>query len=129
MPRATVQFIFMSPNMFSEPSKRAYWSVFSDALIESITAEVGYEAILADFSYAVKGFENIGFKIKFYGFNDKLKEFISVFFKTLAKSIKNGIQETFIRTAIEKSIKHFKNINIEVDQKTSNNRLLFLLEH
>jgi len=55
----------MFPKFFDAPWKRAYWSVFTDSLIECITAEVGYEAIMADISYSIKGHENFGFKIKF----------------------------------------------------------------
>ena len=65
MPRAIVQVIFMAPNFFDSPWRRAYWSVYTDSLIEKITAQVGYEALMADISYSIKGFENLGFKIKF----------------------------------------------------------------
>ncbi|CDW88765.1 a-pheromone processing metallopeptidase ste23 [Stylonychia lemnae] len=129
MPRAIVQIVFMIPNFFETPFRRAYWSVYTDTLIEKITAEVGYEALMADISYSIKGFENLGFKIKFQGFNDKLSDFIKMFFQIMKSIRDNGFEEFYIRTAVEKSIRSFKNINVEVDQKTTNNRLIYLLQH
>lgn len=40
-----------------------------------------------------------------------------------------GFNELTTKLAIEKSIKSYKNLNVEVDQLTSNNRILFLLEN
>jgi len=50
----------ISPGFFDECWKRAYWSVYTDALIEKITSQIGYEALMADISYSIKGFENLG---------------------------------------------------------------------
>lgn len=41
-----------------------------DSLAEKITATIGYEAVLADMNYSIKSFENIGYKLKFSGYND-----------------------------------------------------------
>ena len=34
-----------------------------------------------------------------------------------------------VKMAVEKQIKSYKNANVEVDQRTGNNRLIFLLEN
>jgi secreted Zn-dependent insulinase-like peptidase len=73
MPRVVVQLVFIVPELFTTPKLRGYFSVYTDCLIERITAEIGYEAVLADMSYSIKSFENLGFKIKFSGYNDKME--------------------------------------------------------
>lgn len=51
---------------------RAYFGVYTESIIEKVTSEIGYEACLADVGYSIKEFENVGFKLKFSGYNDKL---------------------------------------------------------
>ena len=34
-----------------------------------------------------------------------------------------------VKLAVENSLKSYKNLNVEVDQRTGNNRLIFLLEN
>ena len=40
-----------------------------------------------------------------------------------------GFDEMTVQLAVEKSLKSYKNFNVEVDQRTGNNRLIFLLEN
>ena len=40
----------------------------------------------------------------------------------------SGFDEMTLNLAIEKSLKQYKNMNVEVDQHTANNRMVFLLE-
>jgi secreted Zn-dependent insulinase-like peptidase len=80
MPRIVVQLVFILPKMFETPKLRGYFAVYTDCLIEKITADIGYEAVLSDIAYSIKSFENVGFKIKFSGYNDKLINFIRIFF-------------------------------------------------
>ena len=58
MPRSVVYVVFMVPEMFSSPNKRALFGIFTDTFIEKITAEIGHEAVLADIEYSIKGFED-----------------------------------------------------------------------
>ena len=62
---------------------RAFFSVYTDCLIEKVTAEIGYEAVLSDVAFSIKSFENLGFKIKFSGYNDKISKFIKIFFEIM----------------------------------------------
>lgn len=86
MPRAVIHLIFVIPNMYTTPKSRAFMSVYTDALIEKVTAEVGYEAVLSDIAYSIKSFENLGFKLKFTGYNDKLIAFIKIFLELMART-------------------------------------------
>ena len=68
--------------MVDEPIKRAKIAVLIEVVIEKVSQEFGYEATLADVSYNMKVFSNLGLKLKFKGFNDKLAEFIKLFVRT-----------------------------------------------
>ena len=129
MPRSIIQIIFITPSLFSSPKLRAYFSVYTDALVEKVTATIGYEAVLADMSYSIKSFENIGFKLKFSGYNDKLVAFMRLFLETMMAVRDTGFEPLVVKLAIEKSLKCYRNLNVEVDQRTANNRLLFLLQN
>jgi secreted Zn-dependent insulinase-like peptidase len=128
MPRAVVHIVFIVPNLFNSPKMRAFMSVYTDALIEKVTAEIGYEAVLSDIAYSIKSFENLGYKLKFSGYNDKLLDFIKIFLEIMVMTQLEGFDEVTIKLAIEKSIKSYKNLNVEVDQCTTNNRLIFLFD-
>ena len=93
MPRSVVQIIFILPKLFETPQRRGYFAVYLEALIEKITALVGYEAVLADVQYSIKVFENLGYKIKFSGYNDKLMNFIDIFLKNMYETYLNGFEE------------------------------------
>jgi secreted Zn-dependent insulinase-like peptidase len=71
------------PGLFSNPKLRSYFTVYTDCLVEKVTEEIGYEAVLSDISYSVKSFENVGFKVKFSGYNDKLFTFARIFLKLM----------------------------------------------
>ena len=129
MPRVVVKLVFIVPGLFDSPKMRAYFSVYTDCLIEKITAEIGYEAVLSDVAFSIKSFENFGFKIKFSGYNDKILKFIKIFFEIMRDIHVNGFDDMMIKLAVEKSLSSYKNFNVEVDQRTSNNRLIFLLEN
>ena len=101
--------------MFASPKLRAYFSVYTDALIEMVTAEIGYEAVLSDTSYSIKSFENLGFKLKFTGYNANLLIFVKLFLNLMYNTILNGFDPITINLAIEKSLKQYKNLNVEVD--------------
>jgi secreted Zn-dependent insulinase-like peptidase len=62
-----------------------------------VNSEVGYEANIADVSYSIKAFENLGFKVKFSGFNDKLFAFIEIFFKMLVETASRRIKTTTLK--------------------------------
>ena len=79
MPRAVVHLVFLVPGLFSSAKRRAFMSVYTDALIERVTEVIGYEAVLSDISYSIKSLENVGFRLKFSGYNDKLHTFIKLF--------------------------------------------------
>ena len=83
MPRVVVHLVFIVPGLFASPKLRSFFSVYTDCLIEKITAEIGYEAILSDMAYSIKSFENLGFKVKFSGYNDKIVTFIKIFFEIM----------------------------------------------
>ena len=117
------------PGLFGTPKLRSFFSVYTDCLIERITAEIGYEAVLSDIAYSIKSFENLGFKVKFSGYNDKIVTFIKIFFEIMYEIHHNGFDEMTVQLAVEKSLKSYKNFNVEVDQRTGNNRLIFLLEN
>lgn len=129
MPRAVIHLVFIVPQLYETPKMRAYFSVYTDALIEKVTATVGYEAVLSDIAYSIKSFENIGFKLKFMGYNDKLVTFVKIFLTIMKETHLEGFDDMTIKLAVEKSVKSYKNLNVEVDQRTGNNRLMFLLDH
>ena len=128
MPRAVIQLVFIAPKLYDNPKLRAYFSVYTDALIEKVTSIIGYEAVLSDIAYSIKSFENIGFKLKFSGYNDKLLTFVKLFLDIMMSTRDSGFDELTVKLAVEKSLKSYKNLNVEVDQRTSNNRIIFLLE-
>ena len=75
--------------------------------------------------------ENQGLKFKFKGYNDKLDRFISEFFQILKEMASSGIQPDqhyLVQNAIEKIGKEYLNKNVEIDTRTTNNRLLLLCE-
>ena len=73
------------PGLYDTPKLRSFFSVYTDCLIEKVTAEIGYEAVLSDIGFSIKSFENMGFKIKFSGYNDKIVKFIQIFFEIMFK--------------------------------------------
>jgi secreted Zn-dependent insulinase-like peptidase len=83
---------------------RSFFSVYTDCLIERVTAEIGYEAVLSDVAYSIKSFENIGYKIKFSGYNDKIVKFIKIFFEIMYDVHTRGFDELTIKMAVEKSL-------------------------
>ena len=40
-----------------------------------------------------------------------------------------GFDSLVVKLAIEKSLKTYRNLNVEVDHRTANNRLIFLLQN
>jgi secreted Zn-dependent insulinase-like peptidase len=98
-------------------------------LIEQVTSEIGYEAVLADIEYSIKSFENIGFKLKFSGYNDKLSTFISIFFDIMIRVSKEEFPEWILNLSKERELKIAKNTNLEVDSRATNNRLLYIFDH
>ncbi len=129
MPRSVMQLILLAPEMFNDPKLRSYFTVYTDCLVEKVTEEIGYEAVLSDISYSIKSFENVGFKVKFSGYSDKLFIFARIFLKLMVKVRETGFEELTVKLAVEKAIKSHKNANVEVDQRTANNRLIYLLEN
>jgi secreted Zn-dependent insulinase-like peptidase len=129
MPRAEIQLVFLVPGLFVTPKLKGYFSVYTDALVEKVTAVIGYEAVLSDISYSIKSFENLGFKLKFSGYNDKLIRFVEIFLELMLEVRERGLDEMTVRLAVEKSLESYRNLNVEVDQRTSHNRLIFLLEN
>lgn len=100
-------------------------------MIEKVTKKIGYEATLADISYSCKVFENVGLKFKFKGYNDKLSYFIKIFFQTLKDLSNEGLsddEQYLVDNSFEKKLKTYINLNLEIDSRTTNNRLLFLLQ-
>ena len=89
--------------------------MFIEALIEKITSTVGYEANFADISYSMRVFENIGYRIKFQGYNDKLFNFIQIFLQTFVSVCQTGFEEWLINTSLERYEKIYRNSFIEVD--------------
>jgi len=73
-------------------------------LIEKVTEEIGYEAVLADISYSIKSFENVGFKVKFTGYNDKLMNFVQIFLRLMVEVRETGFEELTVKLAVEKAI-------------------------
>ena len=127
MPRAIINIVFYIPEISSSPLKKASNAVFIDILIEKFTQKIGYEATLADMAYQCKVFECVGLKFKFKGYNDKLANFITLFYETLQEIRTSGFEEYLIDNAIEKKLKMYTNLNVEIDQRTTNNRFLLLL--
>jgi secreted Zn-dependent insulinase-like peptidase len=67
-----------------------------------ITAEIGYEAVLSDVAFSIKSFENLGFKIKFSGYNDKLVKFIKIFFEIAMRVRETGFDQMTLKLSVEK---------------------------
>lgn len=105
MPRIVVHFVFILPKLFETPKLKAYFSVYTDCLIEKITEEIGYEAVLSDIAYSIKSFENLGFKVKFSGYNDKIVNFIKIFFDLMIEVQEKGFDAMMLKLAVENSIK------------------------
>lgn len=84
---------------------------------------------MADMEYSIKSFENLGFKLKFAGYNDKLPYFIDIFLDMVLRISESGVEEYYLNNAIERYIKSCQNCNVEVDNRCSNNRLIYLMEH
>jgi secreted Zn-dependent insulinase-like peptidase len=106
MPRVVVQLIFFVPKLFNSPKNKAFFSVYTDALIEKVTAEIGYEAVLSDIQYSIKSFENLGFKLKFSGYNDKLLNFIRIFLDIMTQTREQqGFDDMTVSLAVESSLK------------------------
>jgi secreted Zn-dependent insulinase-like peptidase len=76
MPRSVLYIVFILPDIIDTPLKRAYSGVFSECLVEKVASIIGHEANLADIGYSIKLFENVGLKLKFTGYNDKLLVFV-----------------------------------------------------
>jgi secreted Zn-dependent insulinase-like peptidase len=101
-------------------------------MIEKISLEIGYQANLADVYYSAKTFENVGIKFKIKGYNHKLNEFISQMMALLKNIATNGFGETFkisVQDSIEKKIKDYSNMNVDIDSHTNNNRLMLTMEN
>jgi secreted Zn-dependent insulinase-like peptidase len=75
--------VFLVPGLFVTPKLKGYFSVYTDALVLKVTAVIGCEAVLSDISYSIKSFENLGFKLKFSGYNDKLIRFVEIFLELM----------------------------------------------
>ena len=74
-------------------------------MIEKVSKIIGWEANLADIGYSAHVFENIGLKFSFSGYNDKITNFIKVFFETMMNLCNNGVpnEEAYIiQNEIEK---------------------------
>lgn len=72
LPRVVVNLILYIPGVINSAAKRADVQFITILCIEKVSKEIGFEATLADFSYSFKVFENLGLKIKFTGYDDKL---------------------------------------------------------
>ena len=55
--------------------------------------------------------------------------FVKIFLNSMAEVHTQGLISNLIAASREKSIKSYKNVNVEVDQRTSNNRLIYLLQN
>ena len=118
MPRVIMQLIFYIPELVKTPIKRATTAAFIGVLIEKVSMDMGYEAVLADVSYSIKVFENVGLKCKFKGYNDKIHTFVLKFMSVLAHSAEHGLtdsEEYLITNSIEKVKKDYNNYNVEID--------------
>mmetsp|Transcript_36956 Transcript_36956/g.35669 ORF Transcript_36956/g.35669 Transcript_36956/m.35669 type:complete len:140 (+) Transcript_36956:362-781(+) len=85
---------------------------------------------MADISYSIKQFEDLGAKLKFTGYNHKLMHFIETFIgKMLERMTPSGNRpnQGSVENAVEKLKKIYQNLNVEVDQRCANNRLNFML--
>ena len=76
MPRVNVNVICYIKDIISNPSKFALISIFIEIVLEKIQKIAGYQASMADISYSLKIHENLGLNFKFYGYNDKIIQFI-----------------------------------------------------
>ena len=89
---------------------------------------IGYEATLADVAFSIKTMDTFGVKCKFKGYNHKLAEFVSVFVKLFAELSSGMVENYLISNAIEQVSKQYINQNVEIDSRTSNNRLIFMID-
>jgi hypothetical protein len=60
--------------------------------------------VLADISYSIKSFENVGFKVKFTGYNDKLMNFVQIFLRLMVEVRETGFEELTVKLAVEKAL-------------------------
>lgn len=51
-----------------------------------------------------------------------------LFLEAMISVRETGFDSLVVKLAIEKSLKNYKNLNVEVDQRTANNRLIFLFQ-
>jgi secreted Zn-dependent insulinase-like peptidase len=131
MPRVIIQLIFFSPCFSDHPLKRVSNAVFIDAFMEKVSEEVGYLANMADVVYSVKTYENNGLKFKVKGYNHKLQIFLKKFITILNQLHTHGFEPAHhisVQNSIEKKLKEYINLNLEIDKHTNNNRLLLLME-
>lgn len=129
MPRVILQLIFFVPDFCDTPIKRVTSAVFIDAFLEIVSEQIGYQANMADVVYSCKTYESNGLKIKVKGYNHKLENFIVKLVRIL-KQLGGGFDpkhSVTIRNSIEKKIKEYRNLNLEIDKHTNNNRLLLLI--
>lgn len=129
MPRAVIYIVFEASGLHITPKLRTYFGIYTESIIEKVTSEIGYEAVLADVAYSIKDFENVGFKLKFSGYNDKLIHFVELFLKSMKQANEEGFADWIMSNAIERLTKAARNANVEVDARVANNRLLYLLEN
>jgi len=86
---------------------------------------------MADVSYVVNLYENFGLKFEFRGYNSKLILFVEKFMEIFKEMAENGVlddDDYLIENSIESTIKKYNNFNLEIDQRTTNNRLILLME-
>lgn len=60
--------------------------------------------MLADISYSIKSFENVGFKVKFTGYNDKLMNFVQIFLRLMVEVRETGFEALTVKLAVEKAL-------------------------
>jgi secreted Zn-dependent insulinase-like peptidase len=131
MPRVVIQVIFYIPGICDHPLQRVTTAVFCDSFLEKVSEEIGYIANLADVVYSVKTYENNGLKLKVKGYNHKLEVFLKKFISILYSLFTTGFEERHkitVQNSIEKKIKEYSNLNLEIDKHTNNNRLLVIME-
>ncbi len=76
MPRVNINVICYIQDIINNPYKYAQISIFIEIVLEKIQKVVGYQASMADISYSLKIHENLGLNFKFYGYSDKIIQFI-----------------------------------------------------
>ena len=71
-------------------------------------------------------------KFSFTGYNDQINEFIFEFFRTLRQIADEGLDENdayLIYNSYELRLKNYREANLDIFNRTYNNRLLLLREH